>query len=306
MPSSPSGLISSSLSMRAALEFYVASGVDFALEETPCDRFWDSTRQKANRKAEKIAPSHTRQPAPPARQKPAPMGDVPEDAGYDVEAAHALPSAHPERLAFVRRAVSATTGLEALHCLQKTLPFCDLATLAAHCFTGIGSVKAQLMVVRLTPCDGEEASGVMLSGDEPELLRKMLAAISIDIYACYTSFLIPWRPPGRREPSAQEAELCLPFLCREIALVAPRYVLCLGERVSQELSEEGGAKSAFHTRQGKVFALRQDVLPLDAGQDTVRPQGFALYTPERLMRQPVLKREAWAGLQALKGLLERV
>ena len=288
-----STVINQSLHALAALaKFYEACGVDIALDDTPHNRFVMIADKTTSAKAAQPA-MHTR-PSPQKTARPQNAPSAHDDG---------LPSAHSERLALVKARVAQTVSLAELHALMTALPFCALSKTASHCLTGIGPVGAPVMVVCLHPETEEDRSGQPFVGPEADLLAAMLRAIEIDLATCFATYLIPWRPPGRREPSAQEVELCLPFLRREIALVNPRIVLALGETATATLLDsqlQSGKPVNFRARQGKEFAL--EAMMLDNPEDK-SPQGFTLYAPDRLIAQPLLKREAWQGLLALKSLL---
>ncbi len=63
----------------------------------------------------------------------------------------------------------------------------------------------------------------------------MMAAIGLDRTTAYIANIIPWRPPGNRTPTPQESQICLPFILRQIELVDPDVLVCLGGPSSQTL-----------------------------------------------------------------------
>src|SRR5208337_4195647 len=85
-----------------------------------------------------------------------------------------------------------------------------------------------LMLVGEGPGAEEDRVGKPFVGPSGQLLDRMLASIGLDRSRLLITNLIPWRPPGNRNPTDSEVLTCLPFLLRHIALVAPRRLVLLG------------------------------------------------------------------------------
>jgi DNA polymerase len=126
----------------------------------------------------------------------------------------------------------------------------------------------------------------------------MLSAMSLDRSKVYITNVLPWRPPQNREPSPEEAAICLPFLRRHIELVRPEVLILLG------------AVSVRH-----VLGVTDGILRLRGKWDTyqsVTEQGTraipAMPTlhPAYLLRQPAAKRLAWRDLLAVAEKLEQL
>jgi uracil-DNA glycosylase len=84
------------------------------------------------------------------------------------------------------------------------------------------------MLVGEAPGRDEDLEGLPFVGRSGRLLDLMLAAIGRDRTSAYISNVIPWRPPGNRDPSPIETEICRPFIERQIELVAPKVLVTLG------------------------------------------------------------------------------
>ena len=123
----------------------------------------------------------------------------------------------------------------------------------------------------------------------------MLAAIGLDRDKVYIANVVPWRPPGNRTPTPQETAICLPFVRRQIALVAPRVIVCLGGSATQTLL---GAKEGI-TRARGVWRDYQ-------GDDGASIPALPMFHPAYLLRQPAAKRQAWADLLKLKRAVEEM
>ena len=77
------------------------------------------------------------------------------------------------------------------------------------------------MLVGEAPGGDEDRIGRPFVGRAGQLLDRMLASIGLDRTKVYIANVVPWRPPGNRTPTPQETAICLPFIRRQIALVAP-------------------------------------------------------------------------------------
>jgi DNA polymerase len=117
----------------------------------------------------------------------------------------------------------------------------------------------------------------------------MLASISLDRAKVYIANVVPWRPPGNRTPTPQETAMCLPFTRRQIELVAPDYLVCLGIEPARALLD---VKDPLPKARGRAYEY-----DLGAGR---RLSAFVTLNPNYLLRQPLHKRHAWADLRALK------
>ena len=100
-----------------------------------------------------------------------------------------------------------------------------------------------------------------------------------------------WRPPGNRTPTPQEAQVCRPFLERQVELVAPEIVVLLGG---------AAAKHVFEVADG-IMRIRGKWRDIEIGGVKVR--AIATLHPAYLLRAPAAKRLAWRDLLAVKAAL---
>jgi uracil-DNA glycosylase family 4 len=123
----------------------------------------------------------------------------------------------------------------------------------------------------------------------------MLASIGLDRTQYVITNLIPWRPPGNRNPTDSEVVTCLPFLLRHIALVRPRHLVLLGALAARAVL--GGSTGITRLRgkwmQSSIPGL-QDPLPT-----------LPMLHPAYLLRSPGAKRDAWADLLLLRRTLDQ-
>jgi DNA polymerase len=152
------------------------------------------------------------------------------------------------------------------------------------------------MLVGEAPGAEEDRQGLPFVGRAGQLLNRMLAAIGLDRGSVYIANVVPWRPPGNRTPTAQETAVCLPFILRQIALVNPDLLVCLGGSSAQTLL---GLKGGITRARGHWHALTigGDDLP------TRQIRAMATLHPAYLLRQPSLKRLAWRDFRAVRKAL---
>jgi DNA polymerase len=259
----------------AALRLQLEYGADEALAEAPVDRF-------AVRPAAKVqpAPAPKVQPASPPQVQPA-SPKVQPGAGPQVQRAQEAAAA-ARTLADLRTALARFDG-------------CALSTTATNLVFSDGNPDAGLMFVGEGPGAEEDRAGLPFVGPSGQLLDRMLASIGLDRSKYLITNLIPWRPPGNRNPTDSEVLICLPFLLRHIALVRPRHLVLLGAMASRALL--GGSTGITKLRGKWVEANIPDLpAPLPA---------LPMLHPAYLLRSPGAKRDAWADLLLLRRTLDQ-
>jgi uracil-DNA glycosylase len=256
--------------LESLLDFYAEAGVDCALDEAPHDRFAEAARPapaqpRALPPALDTAPS--RRPLPPAPASPV---EAAEDAR--------------------ERARSAATLAE-LEALLAGFESCALKFSAKNLCFSDGNPLGRLMLVGEAPGADEDRVGKPFVGRAGQLLDRMLAAIGLDRGAVYIANIVPWRPPGNRDPTPQEVAMCKPFLERQIELADPDILVCLGGASARELL---GVKEGILRTRGRWFPYRtrRDI------------RALATLHPAYLLRSPLQKRLAWRDFRALRRALD--
>ena len=147
------------------------------------------------------------------------------------------------------------------------------------------------MIIGEAPGRDEDLEGKPFVGRAGQLLDKMLAAIGLSEADVHITNIVYWRPPGNRTPTPQEAQVCRPFLDRQIELVAPQLLMTLG----------GPAASAVLDVQGGIMKARGRWRELASGGRTIR--ALPSLHPAYLLRTPAAKRLVWRDLLAIKAAL---
>lgn len=171
------------------------------------------------------------------------------------------------------------------HCTQ-----CTLHTSRTQTVFGVGNRHAQWMVIGEAPGADEDRKGEPFVGRAGQLLNAMLLAIGLQREQVFIANILKCRPPNNRDPDPEEVNCCMPYLQRQIELVNPRLILCVGRIAAQNLL-------ATDTPIGK---LRGTVHHLGAQRKPV----VVTYHPAYLLRSPNEKRKAWADLQLALQVFE--
>ena len=190
-----------------------------------------------------------------------------------------------------RERARAAPSLAALGAELARFEGCGLkATATRLCFYR-GAEKSRVMIIGEAPGRDEDLEGRPFVGRAGKLLDRMLAAIGLAESDVHITNIVYWRPPGNRTPTPQEAQVCRPFLERQVELVAPELVLLLGG---------AAAKHLLDVTDG-IMRLRGRWRRLALGSH----QALAIATlhPAYLLRSPADKRKAWRDLLALKAAL---
>ncbi|WP_455957225.1 uracil-DNA glycosylase [Methylorubrum aminovorans] len=289
------------------LDFHVEAGVDAALDERPHDRF-------AEAEAAALAPAPRAEPAPrrePPPREPLPQRDPAPGEDAPLEFRRELPSRDPpprepprtygnaagakpgEAADDARARAAQMTTLEELEALLRGFEGCGLRFTAKNLVFADGNPQARVMFVGEAPGADEDRIGKPFMGRSGQLLDRMMAAIGLDRSSAYISNVVPWRPPGNRNPTPQEISICRPFVERQIELANPDILVCLGAPATQTLT---GTKDGILKARGRFYPYR-----LGDGREI---RALATLHPAYLLRQPVQKRLAWRDFRMLKAALD--
>lgn len=264
----------------AALDWQVELGLVDVIGETPVDRY--SLPEKP---LTPVKPAGT--PAgEPARQRAEAAPPVPQ-AVLDPAKELALALADAEAAA-----VKASTLAE-LTAAMADYPHCELRRGARNLVFADGLAGARVLVLGEAPGQEEDRQARPFVGQAGQLLDRMFGAIGLSrtaadpASAIYITNVMPWRPPGNRDPEPEEIAMMRPFVLRHIALADPDFIVVMGNTPLFALT---GGRGILKARGTWREAAGRPVLPMTH--------------PAYLLRNPAAKREAWADLLALRARLE--
>jgi uracil-DNA glycosylase family 4 len=202
-----------------------------------------------------------------------------------------VPPPPEEAIMAARAAARQASSLEELRAIMDAFEGCALRVTARQLVFGDGSAQARLMFVGEAPGFEEDQQGVPFVGRSGQLLDRMLAAIGIARSDVYIANIVPWRPPGNRDPSIHETQICLPFIQRQIELVDPQVLVCLGKPSTVTLL---GVNDGIKRLRGRWFTYK-------AGERDIR--AMPTFHPAYLLRNPIDKRFVWRDFLAIKKAL---
>ncbi len=265
-------------SLAALLSWYLEMGVDIAVDDAPQHRFTE---------AGSAAPARPR--GPTAATPGQGIGPGPRVLA---ELAAAMPASAIE--ASARDSAAAAQNLDDLRERLARFEGCGLKAVATQLVFGDGNPAAKIMLIGEAPGADEDRQGVPFVGRAGRLLDKMLGAIGLDRTKVYIANIVPWRPPGNRTPTPIETAACLPFTRRQIELVDPEILVCLGAASAQTLL---GGKDGIMRMRGRWLAY-------PAARKEIR--ALAMLHPAYLLRQPSQKKLAWHDLRLLAKEIDRI
>ncbi len=191
-------------------------------------------------------------------------------------------------IAVAEKAARGAGSLPELRATMDAFDLCDLKRGARHLVFADGTPGARVMIIGEAPGRDEDREGKPFVGRAGQLLDRMLAAIDLNrAENVYITNVLPWRPPQNRDPKPEEIGMMKPFLQRHIALANPEVLVVMGNISCQAVL---GKRGITRLRGKWEQALDLPVIPM--------------FHPAYLLRQPQMKRQAWADLLELRAWLE--
>jgi uracil-DNA glycosylase len=155
---------------------------------------------------------------------------------------------------------------------------------------GVGNPHAEVVVVGEAPGADEDEQGEPFVGRAGQLLNKILEAVRFKREEVYICNILKCRPPNNRDPQADEIDCCEPYLWKQLELIKPKIILCVGRIAGQSLLKTNASLALLR---GKVHDYRG--IPL-----------LVTYHPAALLRNPNWKRPCWEDMQQFRKLYEEI
>lgn len=236
------------------------------------------------------------QTAPPGAM-PAPAAQVPAAPRPRAASKLVMPGARPVESAPDAAEVSpgATPGgldemdWDQLEAAIRNCERCELHRHRKQAIPGRGDRKAEWFFVTDVPGMDEDALGDPVAGPAGQLFSAMLGAVGLKRdEGVYVTNMVKCRTPGSRVAEAEEVRACLPYLQRQIALMAPRLILTLGRPAAQALLQR---EVKYGQARGKAYDFRG--IPV-----------VVSYAPASLLATPLNKAQAWEDLSFARDRIE--
>ena len=167
---------------------------------------------------------------------------------------------------------------------------CSLCEQRNHVVFGTGSEQAEVMFIGEGPGENEDLQGEPFVGAAGHLLDDMLEIIGLERAQVYITNIVKCRPPHNRDPLNVEQEACIGYLRRQVALLRPKIIVCLGRIAAMRL-------------------IRPDFkITREHGQWTEKGgvQMMAIYHPSALLRDPDKRPETFEDLKELQRMIKSI
>jgi uracil-DNA glycosylase len=171
---------------------------------------------------------------------------------------------------------------------------CKLAPMRTNIVFGSGNINAELVFVGEAPGSDEDEQGLPFVGRAGQLLTKIIDTsvdpgriTRADVYICN---ILKCRPPNNRNPEPDEVLACNPFLKRQLAVIRPKVVCCLGTFAAQNVLQSDVTISKLRGRFFDIDGMRV----------------IATFHPAYLLRSPDKKREVWEDMKMIGAELQRL
>jgi DNA polymerase len=272
---------------RAAIDRYLRQVAELGGSDLFLDRF---DRETAVRLA-------SGKPASPGRgaAEPVPVGRDALRRAMSPEHDAPIPAVRPAAPAVAHRRLprsatpAAVTDLEQLASVAAGCVQCRLHETRTQVVFGEGNPAADLVVVGEAPGQDEDRTGRPFVGRAGKLLDMLLMASGFPRNEVYICNVLKCRPPGNRNPQADEMDVCSRnFLHRQLEVIAPRMLLAVGRFATQALLN---TSAAIGSLRGRTHEYRG--IPL-----------IISYHPAYLLRSPNMIRTAWSDYQLIRKVLD--
>ena len=167
---------------------------------------------------------------------------------------------------------------------------CGLCETRTNVVFGVGDPNAEVLFVGEAPGEREDALGEPFVGRAGQLLDDMLAMIGLDRSRIYITNSIKCRPPQNRDPLNTEKDACAPFLQRQLQLMQPKIIVCLGRVSAMEMIKPDFKITQEH---GQFFEKNGRLMT-------------AIYHPAALLRDGGKKPDTFVDLKRLQTKIRQV
>ncbi len=226
--------------------------------------------------------------------KEVPIADLPASARREPSEARGIAASEKRTVAqepvVAEEQLTPADKAKAMAALREEMGDCRRCKLykgRTHLVFGEGNPDARLMFVGEGPGQDEDLQGRPFVGAAGQLLTKIIEAMGLKREDVYIANIVKSRPPNNRNPEPDEVAACIPFLHRQIEIVAPDVIVCLGSVAMQNLlgTEEKITRMRGHFKDWRGIP----VMPT--------------YHPAFLLRNAAMKKPVW---EDMKKVMEKL
>lgn len=184
-------------------------------------------------------------------------------------------------------AMSPQQRVAALEVIRGEVAACvrcqELASTRSRTVFGVGTPQARLVFLGEAPGADEDRQGEPFVGRAGQLLTKIIEACTLRRENVYILNVLKCRPPGNRTPLPDEVEHCRGYLERQLEVIRPEFICCLGAVAARTLLD---TTMAIGKMRGQFFNYRGASV-------------LCTYHPSYLLRNPAAKKDVWEDMQLL-------
>jgi len=168
---------------------------------------------------------------------------------------------------------------------------CNLSKGRTLTVPGEGDPNAEIMFIGEAPGTSEDKAGVPFCGAAGKFLTEMLSSIGFSREDVFITNTVKCWPPGNRDPEDEEKAACRPYLDRQLAIIKPKLIVCLGRHSCATFMPGAGSITELH------------------GKAVRRPNGqvyMSLYHPAAALHNGGLRDTLMADFQKIPKILEKI
>ncbi|KRQ85805.1 Uracil DNA glycosylase superfamily protein [Caloramator mitchellensis] len=163
---------------------------------------------------------------------------------------------------------------------------CRLGVKRTNVVFGEGNPNSKIMFIGEGPGEEEDRTGRPFVGKAGQLLTKMIEAINLKREDVYIANIVKCRPPNNRVPFDDEADICINYLRKQVAIIKPKIIVCLGATAARHIID----KNIRITKDRGNWVKKGDFLIMPT------------YHPSALLRDPSKKKEAWEDFKKIRDV----
>jgi len=167
---------------------------------------------------------------------------------------------------------------------------CPLGKTRTKFVFGVGNPQTKAMLIGEAPGHDEDLQGEPFVGRAGKLLNDILKAINFAREDVFIANILKCRPPNNRDPLPLEMETCIPYLHKQIELINPKVILCLGRVAANGLLNKKFSLGQFRESEHEFNGIKVIVT----------------YHPAALLRNPNWKRGCWDDVRKFRKLYDEL
>lgn len=181
------------------------------------------------------------------------------------------------------------SNLDSLRLRLRDCTRCKLCQNRSTVVYGQGNQKSEIVFIGEGPGEEEDRTGLAFVGKAGKLLTQMIHSIGINREAVYICNIVKCRPPGNRNPEAEEIDACFPFLKKQLEFLKPKLIVTLGNVATKALIPDAVG----------IVKMRGRII--DFNGITLIPT----FHPSYLLRNQTALSDVWNDLRKIRQVLHQ-